>query len=637
MRKIILYFGIIYIVFVIITMITQTNILQYYKPIEAGTLDLSSTSYKKIQSVPLQGAWEFYPNKIVSYGDLQSIQDPKELQGGFIDVPSEWHTFVPSKESSVPKMTRTGIGTYRMHIKLPQPGYYALGLNSIYTSFTLFVNDQKLMSVGEIGTDKKSNHPQFLPMTTSFYTEKRAIDIIIQIGNFYHRKGGLVQEITFGTPEAIKRAFIVKNITSTYLSGALFIMGIFLLTFFSQSNKDKSLLFFSLFCIIIATRTLMNDTVTLLQIFPTFPFEAEMKIEYLTVSLGLLTFALYSRYAFSKIISSVITKIVVAVSSIYSIFILLTPVYIYNFVLVSFDLLIAVYSLYWLISMIAGFIQKKGGKLTIILGGIVLAITVINEIILYTQANFSSFYAYNLLPFGLFIFIFTHSFEFSFRYIEALRTSHELTENLEKKVVERTKELHQANKRLLHQATIDELTGIWNRNELQNRTEEETSRYNRYAKNLSTSFSVFYMDIDNLKYYNDTYSHEAGDQILTQFAHILTASCRKNDEVFRLGGDEFVMLLPKTDTDGAVRIAERILASKGSLNDSIQQYLRQSDHTFTDIPKDHTISCSIGIATHNEGTINIDSLIRYADRALLTAKSRGKDQFIVQDMENQSS
>ncbi len=628
MRKIVLFAGIIYLILTFAALISQTVAIKEYQPIPQGTLDLSSIPYDDIGTFALQGTWEFYPEVLMRAQELKTIEHPAEAGGGYIEVPSQWHTYLGPEGKS---LERTGFGTYVMHIKLPEPGYYALELKSIYSSYNLFIDDSLLLSAGTVGTSRSTTTPQFRPATATFHTQETDLQLILQIANFHHRKGGLVQDISFGTPQSITRSFIIENSVSVYLSGILFLMGIFLLSFYGKDNRDSSIFLFGLFCLIIAARSLLTNTIPILQVFPDFPYELEMKIEYLTISLGFLVFALYSHYAFGAIFNRRAAYSFAGLGGLYSLIILFSQVLFYNAFLDLFMGIISLYALYWMIVMTIGSLQRKNTSLIIIIGGAALGITVLNEILFYLIPAFSAFFTYNLIPFGLFFFVLAHSFEFSNRYIEALNISRELTNDLEKRITERTRELHEVNERLSRLASTDELTGLWNRNELQRRAEQEISRYERYAEDLSTAFSVLYIDLDNFKYYNDTFSHEIGDRVLSEFASVLKDFCRKADSAFRLGGDEFVMFLPKTDQHGAYRIAQRILESRVQLNRSICKQLQAATHTLIDIPPEHQITYSIGIATHQKGPLVIDSLIRLADESLLVAKANGKNRVIINE------
>jgi len=138
-----------------------------------------------------------------------------------------------------------------------------------------------------------------------------------------------------------------------------------------------------------------------------------------------------------------------------------------------------------------------------------------------------------------------------------------------------------------------------------------------------------YLDLDNFKYYNDTFSHEAGDKTLKIFAEVLSELSRKSDTIFRMGGDEFVIFLPKTDTAGAAKFSQRILNILDSFNASVTSMLSDMVNQKIVISRERKLTCSIGIAVHENGFINIDRLIQYADTALLRAKEQGKNCFVI--------
>lgn len=618
MRKFTLYIGIIMIILLFAALIMQKTYVSQTIPMTEGKLDLSETLPQDMGMIKLFGEWEFYPGRMIDLEEIRSGSVSPE----FILVPSQWH--------SHPLQDRKGYATYHLCIKVPGPGEYSLILKSVYSSFNLLINGSPVLSVGETGGSPAENIPRFKPGTVDFTTSNGEIDIILQVANFHHRKGGLVQEIMFGTPEEVTRVYRYEVIIASILTGVLFIMGLYLLSFYGKNNQDLSVLFFGLFCLVFALRSMLTNTMIILEIIPGLPYELQMKMEYLTISLGYIFFILYSKHAFSRSIDRRFSDLLLIPGFLYTGMIIFFPVYIYNSVLLAFNGLIALYSVYWIISLSIGY-RMRHIPATYIIGGSVLALTAVNEMLFYSNAPFSSLFMYNLLPFGLFFFILTHSFEFSYQYIEALKVSRDLTDDLERKIIERTQELHSVNAKLQRLASVDELTGIWNRNELQRKSEEETARYNRYRGSSSEEYALLYMDLDNFKYYNDTYSHKTGDAVLMHFAQLLSTYSRSSDAVFRVGGDEFIMLLPNTGIEGAILTAERILTGMSEVNEYIQRYIQQASYTLIEIPEARYISCSIGIAVHSSGTLVIDNLMRQADNALLKAKSEGKNRFKIHE------
>jgi diguanylate cyclase (GGDEF)-like protein len=164
---------------------------------------------------------------------------------------------------------------------------------------------------------------------------------------------------------------------------------------------------------------------------------------------------------------------------------------------------------------------------------------------------------------------------------------------------------------------IDQLTAIPNRRGFDNRLDMEWIR----AIRESTSLSFLIMDVDKFKLYNDTYGHQQGDVVLQTVAKTVEHSLnRPGDFVARWGGEEFVVLLPNTDMDGAMNIAERI-----RLNVS-NAVIPCADGTAT------SVTVSIGVKTLAPGQKSTrESLIADADKALYTAKETGRNRVCYSD------
>jgi diguanylate cyclase (GGDEF)-like protein/PAS domain S-box-containing protein len=176
-------------------------------------------------------------------------------------------------------------------------------------------------------------------------------------------------------------------------------------------------------------------------------------------------------------------------------------------------------------------------------------------------------------------------------------------------------ERRQLQEQLQHQAFHDPLTGLANRALFADRV---THALARSLRNADDQLAVLFLDLDDFKVVNDSLGHAAGDELLTAVAERIRACLRLQDTPARLGGDEFAILVEETDPTAAGRVAERILSA-----------LRQP---FTLEQRQVFAEASIGIALgagQRDGRdgLSAEELLRNADAAMYTAKSRGKGRF----------
>jgi diguanylate cyclase (GGDEF)-like protein len=157
-------------------------------------------------------------------------------------------------------------------------------------------------------------------------------------------------------------------------------------------------------------------------------------------------------------------------------------------------------------------------------------------------------------------------------------------------------------------ASVDPLTGLYNRRQFETLARAELARCQRYMRPCS----FLMIDIDHFKGVNDTFGHEMGDWVLKMVAKTLVSTRRDADVVARFGGEEFVIMLPETAAEAATRVAERIrltvFANMLSVGES-----RLS------------LTVSVGVGEATASTPSIEAVLRDADRGLYEAKEAGRN------------
>ncbi|EZI24527.1 MULTISPECIES: GGDEF domain-containing protein [Pseudomonas] len=186
--------------------------------------------------------------------------------------------------------------------------------------------------------------------------------------------------------------------------------------------------------------------------------------------------------------------------------------------------------------------------------------------------------------------------------------THKLSDALEK-AFRLTRQMERAHKLSTVAAQTDELTGLMNRRAFY---ENAQLLYTQCRQNQQPLCALM-LDMDHFKQINDTYGHQAGDQVLRQIGGVISSSFRQADVYGRLGGEEFAVLLPNTSLDTARNIAE--------------QLVKAISHMVAEPVKG--VTASLGVASSQTLDQDLHSLMNTADKALYRAKALGRNQVAV--------
>lgn len=191
-------------------------------------------------------------------------------------------------------------------------------------------------------------------------------------------------------------------------------------------------------------------------------------------------------------------------------------------------------------------------------------------------------------------------------------------------------ELQFVNGKLKELAVKDILTGLYNRQGFQEELEVQMNRAGKLGRKLA--ISLLYADLDNFKYYNDTFGHNVGDLILKEFSALIKRICGNRGYAVRYGGDEFILVLYSIDRAEIERAAKEIYDTL-EREQGFQKQISEELGTEVDIPKERHVSCSIGISetvlSHADMTAGkLEETLKKADEMMYYVKKTTKHRYV---------
>ena len=400
-----------------------------------GILDAELYFSEGKKMVYLDGVWEFFPHQLL---------DPLEIQGmepdTFLYVPGFWGQLKKQEEYRDLKYA-----TYRLRIvNHGLPKVFSIRNNQINSAFRLFLDGNEIMHNGTVAIEKEMEIAHYQPGIRSVYSDRDTIELVLQVSNHHHKKGGVAESFQIGSQCKLQRQQLFAAGMSFLLIGSLLIMAIYHLGMFFVFRKDYSPLYFGIFVLLMSLRVSATGEETILLVFPQLSWELLSKISYGSVYLAPAFFILFFRSMFAEEVNALFAKIYASIAIALTLLVVLTPTLLFIETLPVYQLFLAVISinvLYWLWK---AWLNKREGAITFFIGSSLLFIALIHDFI-YISGNLRGF---DWFPIGLFIFIMGQAYVLSIRFSGLSRKNQHLlkeldfqNKNLESIVEERTREL----------------------------------------------------------------------------------------------------------------------------------------------------------------------------------------------------
>lgn len=255
---------------------------------KGGIIDLREQSLD--EKIALNGEWIFYWQQLIGPAD----RSPGI--GELVNFPFRW-----TDKTGKKKYPSFGYATYQLTVLLPKKAApLRLAMPETYSAYRLFINDQEVAVNGRVAKTAKDFTPYWEGKILEIPNHTDTLHILLQVANFSHSKGGVKKSLFIGK----KATVILKNkqaeAIDLVLTGCLIMGGLFFLGLYLMGNRDKAILLFALYSIIYSYRVIGIDHYVLHSILPNLDWYLTIRIEYLSLFLGIGMFALYTRYLYPQ-------------------------------------------------------------------------------------------------------------------------------------------------------------------------------------------------------------------------------------------------------------------------------------------------------------------------------------------------
>ena len=405
------------------------------KPIAIkGSIDLQGWDFEKNGNLKLDGEWEFYWNKLLKPEEINKNKP------GYINVPASWiNKIVESKN-----LSKQGYATYKLKILTQKPQRLYLYYNPPPTSSKLYFNGKLLKLDGKPAITQKDEVPNEITETIALDLNKLENNLVINISNYSNFGSGLSKELIIGKRHKVNSILINKIAIDVFLAGALFVIGIYQLFQFLFRKKNKSSLWLSLFAINLGIRSIMSNERYIAYLFDNIPWEICVRIDLLTISIGVPLLVKFFDSLYEDVINKFITLFFYFFGYAYSLIIIFSPVEIYSHLLYYYHGIIVLCGCYLTVIMIWCSYKKKEGALISTIGFFIMYSAVLFDILVswYLFDNFM------ITSLGLVFFFIAQSLNLSLSFFKAYNRVEKFSSVMENTVKLRNKELYQERDQL---------------------------------------------------------------------------------------------------------------------------------------------------------------------------------------------
>ncbi|HTL07303.1 MAG TPA: ATP-binding protein [Chitinophagaceae bacterium] len=317
-----------------------------------GIIDLRNQSLSTTPA-SLTGDWAFYWQQLIT-------ADSPSLAGRqFAAYPQLWKNIANNGQA----LPSQGYASYALTVLLPKDHPpLALEIPDAYSAYALFANGQKIANNGVTGSNANNSSPFWATSVVPLALTSDTLHLVMQLSNFWHAKGGAYKEIFIGNKEQLTLKYRQETALDLVLAGCLFMGGLFFWGLSVFGRNDKIIFYFSVFCIVTSYRMIGTDLYVLHSLFPQLNWFIAIRLEYLSLVLGVALFSQYTRLLYRKDTIDAVMKAIIWLCLGYAALIIAGPPVFFTALLNYFLVVMFLYIVYAFYVYIQAVIHKRKGS-----------------------------------------------------------------------------------------------------------------------------------------------------------------------------------------------------------------------------------------------------------------------------------
>ncbi len=312
-----------------------------------GLIDLRDETSERPYT--LDGSYAFYWNQLLSPNELPPAS-------AYYEYPSLWEGMVNDDT-----LSSFGYATYSTSILLNPNLDYILYIEDVYTAFALYFNGKLIATNGSVATSEDGFVPEWKPKFVQLHHLRDTNELVLQVANFVHSKGGALEGMEIGEYAVMKERELEIESFDLLLTGSLLMGGLFFLGLYFFGRHDRSILYFSLFCIVYSYRVIGFGYYVLHSLID-IPWAVAARLEYLSLFVAVFLFGRFVYHLYPQEAKKIIWDISSLISLVFIALTLIFPPIIYTRLVEPFFLIVLGYLLLTFVVYIRARLNRRPGS-----------------------------------------------------------------------------------------------------------------------------------------------------------------------------------------------------------------------------------------------------------------------------------